>query len=78
MGLPGVALSVSLTLASSPKGRAKNVAVKPLPLTLGEVASRRDDGEGYLTTLAGVSIIETEKVLTGKRLVPHRQIIAEE
>ena len=29
-----------------PKGRAKNVAEEPLPPTSGEVASRRDDGEG--------------------------------
>ena len=34
-----LALSVSLSLDSSPKGRAKNASEKPLPLTSGEVAT---------------------------------------
>ena len=46
----GLALSVSLTLASSPKGGALgktgNVTVLPRPLTLGEVAECSEDGEG--------------------------------
>ena len=50
-GLPGVTLSVACG-DSSPKVGAKNVAVKPLPLPLGEVASRRDDGEGRLPSVA--------------------------
>ena len=58
---------------SSPKVGAKNVAAKPLPLTLGEVALRSNDGEGAfgLTNPARASIIRIEKVLTGKRLAPH-------
>ena len=43
--IKGLALSVSHTLASSPKGGAKDVEVRPLPLPLGEV-SPSGDGEG--------------------------------
>ena len=45
-----LALSVSHSFDSSPKGGALGktgkFAVLPRPLTLGEVASRSDDGEG--------------------------------
>ncbi|RJW77729.1 hypothetical protein DWV57_10170 [Faecalibacterium sp. AF10-46] len=45
-----LALSASLCLAALPKGeplaKPKCFSVMPKPLTLGEVASRSDDGEG--------------------------------
>ena len=51
LGLLAIILALSdypIGVASSPKGRAKNVAERPLPLPLGEVDLRSKDGEGEL------------------------------
>ena len=42
--------------ASSPRGRAKNVTVKLLPLPLGEVDLRSKDGEGEAVKLRGFTL----------------------